>query len=131
MGVSMGKHRIFSATLGLTPPWKITSVGFSEGSNRMDIHLEVKQEKTLICPVCGAEGTTGEQDPQPETWFHDDFLCYATYLHALVPTLECRCGKFPLERPWNREGSRFSRCPESAPDPDQPWSQTTVSKKAQ
>ena len=116
----MRKHRIFSATLGLTRPWKIVSVDFAEGSNRMDISVEVVQEDALVCPVCGAEGTMGPKETKSETWYHDNFLCYATYLHALVPHLECRCGTFPLERPWNRAGSKFSECPAPGPDPVPP-----------
>ena len=107
----MGKLRIFSATLGLSEPWKITSVEFPQGSNRMEIRIELMQSSALICPICGAQGTCGPAESQTETWYHDDFLCYATYLHALIPSLVCRCGRFPLERPWCREGSRFSRVP--------------------
>jgi len=107
----MGRLRIFSATLGLSPPWKITSVGFAEGSNRMDISVELMQGNTLICPICGAQGVPVSGAPETEIWYHDDFLAYATYLHARVPSLVCGCGAFPLQRPWCRAGSRFSRVP--------------------
>ena len=28
---------------------------------------------------------------QDETWYHDNFFRYATYLHARVPQIHCRC----------------------------------------
>jgi hypothetical protein len=105
----MEQLAIFSATLGLSPPWQVISVAFAKETNRMDICVEYLQGNQLTCPVCGTQGPTCHAESQTEVWYHDDFFSYATYLHALVPHLAC-CGRsVPLERPWCRAGSKFAR----------------------
>ena len=46
----------FSATLGLSPPWQVISVGFDEKPTRIDIGVEFDRGRALICPICGATG---------------------------------------------------------------------------
>jgi hypothetical protein len=105
----MERLRLFSATLGLSPPWKLVSVGFAEQSNRMDIRVELVQNKPLVCPICGITATVDHAEARTETWFHSDFLNHATYLHVQLPPLLCPCGACLIKRPWCREGSRFAR----------------------
>ncbi len=103
----MEQPAIFSATLGLSHPWQITSVSFSKDEKRLDITVAFAHNGNLACPTCGAEGSS--QEAMSETWYHNDFFRYATYLHARVPRSECTCcGIFTVTRPWSREGSRFS-----------------------
>lgn len=105
----MEQMSIFSATLGLSPPWQVTSAEFAYDTNRLDIKIEYALGNPLDCPLCGGKGTGYHAETSAELWYHDDFLRYATYLHALVPLMACCCGgRFPLERPWSRTGSRFS-----------------------
>jgi transposase len=101
------EQTIFSGTLGLSPPWQVTEVTFARESNRLDIKVEYEPRDVLTCPSCGARGQVSCLERDNETWFHEDFFHYATYLHALVPRLTCCCGSFP--RPWSRAGSRFAR----------------------
>ncbi len=97
---------IISSTLGLSLPWQITSVSFSKEEKRLDITVEFQDNNSLPCPNCGCEGVPCQK--KTETWYHDDFFRYKTYLHADVPHIEC-CGNIiPVERPWSREGSRFA-----------------------
>ena len=106
----MEQMAIFSATLGLFSPWQVTSASFAKESNRLDIHVEYAHPAAHDCPFCGGRGTCSLAGTVQEIWYHDDFFRYATYLHARVPLLACRCGrKFHQERPWCRAGSRFSR----------------------
>jgi hypothetical protein len=102
---------IFSAVLGLSPPWEITSVAFANESNRLDLGAEFQQERSPICAACRAEGTICHAEIKSETWHHHDLFNYNTYLHARVPHPASRCGLSSLERPWFREGSRFVRLP--------------------
>ena len=105
----MEELTIFSGTLGLSPPWQVTSVTFAQESNRLDINVEYAQMNTLTCPFCGAQGDTCRPVVEYETWFRGDFFNYAAYLHARVPRLSCCCSMLP--RPWCRVGSKFSQLP--------------------
>jgi len=106
----MEQMAIFSATLGLSPPWQVTAASFARESNRLDISIEYAHAPPQDCPICGGKGTCCLAETVLETWYHDDFFHYVTYLHARVPLMACCCGgTFPLERPWSRAGSKFSR----------------------
>ena len=103
----MERFAIFSATLGLSHPWQITSVSFSDKEKRIDIDLEFAQKENAPCPVCGEERRCC--DVENETWRHHDFFRYIVFLHARVPRVECTCcGSGPVERPWTRIGSKFT-----------------------
>jgi transposase len=106
----MEQMTILSATLGLSPPWEVTAANFAKESNRLDIEIAYAYQSPLDCPSCGGKGTSSHAETSAETWFHGNFFTYITYLHAQVPLMACRCGsRFPLERPWSRPGSKFSR----------------------
>jgi transposase len=107
----MEQLSIFSATLGLSPPWQVTSVSFEKESNRLDIRVEFTPGCSLTCPVCGRHEHVSAAEEDTEVWYHADFFRYAAYLHARIPQLACACGALPLERPWCRAGSRFARVP--------------------
>lgn len=98
---------IFSSTLGLSPPWQISEVSFAKDENRLDITLEYLNENNPSCPFCGSKSTHCLL--QNETWYHEDFFRYATYLHARVPHIECCGALIPVDRPWMNSGSKFTR----------------------
>jgi hypothetical protein len=101
---------IFSATLGLSPPWVVTAATFAKESNRLDLKIEYSHVSPVDCPICGKSASSTPAGTMVEIWFHEDFFRYSTYLHAQVPVMTCCCGcEFPLERPWSRVGSKFSR----------------------
>ena len=77
----------------------------------MDISLDVHQGNLFTCPQCGeSKAPCFSED---ETWFHENFFRYPTYLHARVPRIECCQGVVATERPWSRAGSRFGRLAKS------------------
>ncbi|TLM69010.1 MAG: transposase [Deltaproteobacteria bacterium] len=98
---------IFSATLGLSPPWQVTAVTFAKDGKRLDITVSFETGGTCRCPRCGAAGRPCYAATNDETWFHRDFFRYATYLHTRVPQISCCCGRHPVDRPWARSGSMF------------------------
>ncbi len=103
---------IFSATLGLSPPWQVTTINFADGENRLDITLTYDPATPVLCPCCGAEGKPAQFTP--EVWHHQDFFKYSTYLHARVPQIRCHCGLNSVDRPWSRPGSKFTLATPSA-----------------
>lgn len=77
----------------------------------MDIVVDFDRCGTIVCPTCGNEGESCETET--ETWHHDNFFNYATFLHVEVPLIRCPCcGIALVERPWSREGSKFIRIDE-------------------
>jgi hypothetical protein len=96
---------IFSSTLGLSSPWQITDVSFALQGNRMDITISFSELEAIQCPLCGA--IKNMSHAVEEVWFHSDFFCHPTFLHTQVPYIQC-CELVPVERPWSRDGSKFS-----------------------
>ena len=96
---------IYSATLGLSDPWKITDVTFAPSENRMDINIAFPEDVEICCPLCG----TSHQicHAVTEVWYHENFFNHITYLHTKVPFIRC-CKQLPVERPWSRVGSKFT-----------------------
>jgi transposase len=103
----MEQSEIFSATLGLSTPWLVTSVSFAAEGNRLDIAVDFARGSIFRFPCCGYERQTGSEDTG--TWYHQDYFHRPTYLHARVPRITC-CGDviFPVERPRSRAGSKFA-----------------------
>lgn len=107
----MDLPHIVSATLGLSPPWQVSNVTLASDGRRLDITVTYDVVSHKVCPRCGAVGVDCEADV--ETWYHDDFFRYATYLHTRVPRIVC-CGRIhALERPWARPGSKFVKISEA------------------
>lgn len=107
----MDLTRIVSATLGLSPPWHVSSVTLANDGKRLDITVNYDASRHTLCPYCGARGAACEADI--ETWYHQDFFRYATYLHTRVPRIFC-CGRVhTVERPWTRTGSKFVKISET------------------
>jgi zinc-finger of transposase IS204/IS1001/IS1096/IS1165 len=107
MQYTMYYPAVFSATLGLSHPWQVIAINFTKEERRLDITIDFVHGSSFFCPTCGAEKKCCESDE--ETWFHDDYFRYATYLHARVPKLQCSCcGVDDIERPWSRTGSKFT-----------------------
>lgn len=105
----MNLSNIVAATLGLSPPWQVSSVALAEDGQRLDITVTYDAGQP-VCPRCGAVGTDCEADV--ETWYHDDFFRFATYLHTRVPRIVCCGRRQPVERPWARPGSKFVKLTE-------------------
>jgi transposase len=105
----MNQEALFSAALGITPPWEVTAVTFSKEEKRLDITIDFPRGSTFSCPVCGAEAKA--YDTTEETWRHLNFFQYEAYLHARVPRVNCPnngCGIKKIAVPWARPGSGFT-----------------------
>ena len=102
----MEQPPIFSATLGLSPPWHIRSMSFSKEERRVDIDIDFANGSTFTCPICGEDVPVCKTEN--ETWHHHDFFLFTAYLHARVPVVRCfSCGMNAVKRPWAL-GSEFT-----------------------
>lgn len=112
----MDLFQLISSTLGLSHPWQVSSVNFASDGNRLDITVDYDASASQVCPCCGTRGTSCKE--VSETWYHNNFFRYATYLHAQVPQIIC-CGRQRCEeRPWARAGSKFIRVDNDKAEPD-------------
>lgn len=99
---------LFTAALGLQPPWEVVDVRFMPEQG--EIHFDVAcTAKRLPCPGCG----TLEQpihDRKSRSWQHLHFFQYLAFIHAAVPRVACSgCGKTTqVAVPWARPGSGFT-----------------------
>lgn len=100
---------LFSAALGLTPPWQVVEVGFSASAKRLDVYIDFPRGSTFPCPRCGAEGAKA-YDTTQRSWRHLNFFQHECHLHAWVPRVRCpKCRAIAQVRiPWARPESGFT-----------------------
>lgn len=107
----METHALFQAALGLSAPWRVSSIDFdaagSEGRGQLDIHLDFERGARFTCPECSAEGHV--HDTAERRWRHLDFFQHVAYLHARVPRVRCPShGVRTVDVPWARPESGFT-----------------------
>lgn len=104
---------LFTAALGLQPPWQVEQVRFEPTAN--EIHFDVGcQAKRLPCPRCQAPDQP-IHDRLARDWQHLHFFQYRAVIHARVPRVRCascgRQGETEVQQvsvPWARERSGFT-----------------------
>lgn len=105
----METESLFAIALGITPPWRVENVEFSQESKRLDIQISFSRGATFPCPVCGIAAPV--HDVSEKTWRHLNFFQYEAYLTARVPRVKCPnagCGVKQVSVPWARRGSGFT-----------------------
>lgn len=103
----MDTNLLFTAALGLQPPWEVKSLEFNVVERRLDILVDFQRGATFPCPVCRAPSKA--HDTEEKTWRHLDFFQHAAYLTARVPRCNCEeHGVKSVEVPWARKGSGFT-----------------------
>ena len=89
----MNTESLFTAALGLTPPWQVLDIQFDPEKGRIDFKVGFPSGSKFNCPECH-EGQQCVHDTRPRTWRHLNFFQYQAYLHADVPRVRCsKCGK--------------------------------------
>jgi len=98
---------LFSAALGLTPPWAVDRVEFSADKQQLDLWLDFPSGSTFACPECQRQCSI--HDTNKRTWRHLDFFQHRTFLHARQPRISCpEHGVKTVTPPWARSGSGFT-----------------------
>lgn len=104
----MDTTSLFTAALGLPPPWEVVEVHFSPQAG--EIRFEVAcRAKRLACPACTAAGQP-IHDRKARRWQHLHFFQYRAFIEANVPRVGCSvCGKTTqVAVPWAHPGSGFT-----------------------
>ncbi len=101
---------LFTAALGLTPPWEVTDIRFDAEARQVDIDVGFPAGSRFACPSCGAADQP-VHDTRRRSWQHLHFFEHRAYIHADVPRVRCaHCGKTTqVEVPWSRAGSGFTQ----------------------
>ena len=47
----MDESGLFTAALGLTPPWRVSRVEFDAGAGRLDLYLDFPRGARFACPA--------------------------------------------------------------------------------
>lgn len=103
---------LFSAALGLLPPWKVVKVSFdakaAEGRGILRMEIDFEPGARFPCSDCGEASPA--HDTSPQEWRHLDFFQHETYLTARVPRVGCK--KHGVRKismlPWARADSGFT-----------------------
>ena len=69
----MDQASLFTAALGLQPPWGVVDVRFSEPARRIDFEVAFEQGARFVCPSCGAEAQPAHDTLERE-WRHLNFF---------------------------------------------------------
>ena len=105
----MNPESLFAMALGITSPWEVEGIEFSQESKRLDIRIGFHRGATFACPVCGTAAPA--YDTSEKTWRHLNFFQYDAYLTARVPRVKCPnagCGVKQVQVPWARSGVGFT-----------------------
>lgn len=105
----MNSELLFSAALGLMPPWQVLDIQFDPEKGRIDFKIGFTSGAKFSCPSC-EESEQGVHDSRQRTWRHLNFFQYQAFIHADLPRVRCsKCGKTTqIVAPWSRAGSGFS-----------------------
>ena len=103
------EQQLFSAALGLVPPWHVARSEFDADAGRLDLYLDFPRGSRFACPEPGcAQRQCSVHDTEDKTWRHLDFFQYQAYLHAPLPRVRCpQHGVRQVRMSCARPGSGF------------------------
>lgn len=109
-GFGMDESGLFTAALGLRPPWRVDRVEFDPQAAQLDLFLDFPRGARFGCSAkdC-AHRQCPVHDTADRTWRHMDFFEHKAFLHARLPRVCCPVhGVRQAGVPWAREGSGFT-----------------------
>lgn len=104
----MNSTEIFSIALGLSSPWYVKDLIFSDSGNHRELHIYLDFERGhKFIQSDGSESTA--YDTVEGNWQHLNFFEHKCYLHARVPRVKDSSGGISVQSvPWARKGSGFT-----------------------
>lgn len=101
--------KMVSGSLGLEEPWYIVGMKFNEEELALHIHVDIRKDAEIACPVCGGVTKRYGYEPKERTWRHGDCMFYPCYVHCRRPRVLCKkCGIKQVNAPFERKNSRFT-----------------------
>ena len=114
-GASIGPVRdtdLYQALLGLTPPWRVTSVDLNHPTagqplGEITVRVEYPSSEKLHCPEC--EAIAPGYDSRPRRWRHLNTMQWKTFIESDVPRVDCPGhGVKQIRVSWAEDQSRFT-----------------------
>jgi transposase len=103
----MEQKQLFGLALGLSEPWFIDSLTFSQEQKRLDIHVDFRRGATF--PLPGHAGNYKAYDTVEKTWRHLNFFQHECYLHCRTPRVQLESGQVLLvDPPFAGKGTGFT-----------------------
>ena len=104
----MDTNPLFTAALGLMPPWIVVRTDFHADQRLLEMHVDFKVGARFSCPGCTSVGCA-VHDTVEKRWRHMDFFQHQAFIVARVPRVQCpNCGVRLVDVPWARSGSGFT-----------------------
>lgn len=103
----MDMNTLFTAALGLVPPWQASDIQFDAQKRRLDIRVDFKPGSSFGCPECAQ--LCKVHDTAEHEWRHLNFFEHQCFLKARQPRVSCKThGVKTVQVPWARPGSGFT-----------------------
>ena len=103
----MRDTELYAQILGVTAPWRVTSVRMESAENRISIEIDYDPDANTPCPKCGTSAK--RHDHRRREWRHLDTCQLETRLVADVPRTSCPAhGVLTMQVPWAGGSSRFT-----------------------
>ena len=108
----MDQLTLYDRILGLSSPWKTTSVDLDESSEEILVLVTYDRDSPPLCPICHKSGHI--YDTRRRAWRHLDTCQYKTIIQADVPRVECSVhGTHTVQVPWADSSSHYTMLFES------------------
>jgi transposase len=107
----MQLEMLFTEALGITAPWKITSLTFSSQKKELNIEVEFERGTTFFYedPGTDEKGHYKAYDTVRKTWRHLNFFEHECYLHVKVPRIKPKGGGITMIfPPWSGNVNGFT-----------------------
>jgi len=104
----MDTNPLFTAALGLIPPWCVVRSDFRPDERLLELQVDFKAGSRFACPDCRGKDCP-VHDTVEKRWRHMDFFQHQAFIVARVPRVQCsQCGVRQITVPWARAGSGFT-----------------------
>lgn len=107
----MTQEELFSAAIGITKPWSITSISLDVEKGELNISVDFARGSLFeyIDPETGEASHHKAYDTATKRWRHMNFFQYRCYLNARIPRIKLGNGKVKqVKAPWEGNTSGFT-----------------------
>ena len=103
----MNSDAIFSLALGITQPWKITEIKFTNNVSGKELNIYIDFDRGA--KFDDSEGNAhSAYDTIDKRWRHLNFFEHCCFIHCRVPRIKTKEGIQLITVPWARKNTGFT-----------------------